>query len=58
MIRLLRDAERVPVAEVRAGTAPQGRQARVTFEGVRACAEVVVPRTVAIDGQRALASPA
>lgn len=48
-IRLLRDAERVPVAEVRAGTAPQGRQARVTFESVRACAEVVVPRTVAID---------
>ncbi|MFD9007283.1 class I SAM-dependent methyltransferase [Streptomyces sp. NPDC059582] len=49
-IRLLRDAERVPVAEVRAGTAPQGWQARVAFESVRACAEVVVPRTVAIDG--------
>ncbi|MER5598718.1 class I SAM-dependent methyltransferase [Streptomyces sp. NPDC002265] len=48
-IRLLRDAERVPVAEVRANTAPQGWQARVAFESVRACAEVVVPRTVAID---------
>ncbi|MEV7320678.1 class I SAM-dependent methyltransferase [Streptomyces sp. NPDC093970] len=48
-LRLLTDAERVPVAEVRAGTVPQGWQARVAFEGVRACAEVVVPRTCAID---------
>ncbi|MER6465458.1 class I SAM-dependent methyltransferase [Streptomyces sp. NPDC001228] len=46
---LLTDAERVPVTEVRAGTVPQGWQARVAFEGVRACAEVVVPRTSAID---------
>lgn len=35
--------------EVRAGTPPQGWQARTTYESVRACAEVVVPRTVAID---------
>lgn len=48
-LRLLRDTERVPVAEVRASSAPQGWRARVAFESVRACAEVVVPRTVAID---------
>ncbi|MFI9103248.1 class I SAM-dependent methyltransferase [Streptomyces fildesensis] len=47
--RLLRVAERAPVNEVRAGTPPQGWQARTTYESVRACAEVVVPRTVAID---------
>ncbi|WP_425825632.1 class I SAM-dependent methyltransferase [Streptomyces fractus] len=47
--RLLRDAERVPVDEVRAGTPPKDWQARMTYESVRACAEVVVPRTVAID---------
>lgn len=48
-VRLLRAAERVPVDEVRAGTVPQGWQARVAYESVRACAEVVVPRSVAID---------
>lgn len=48
-VRLLRDGERTAVDEVRAGTPPQGWQARVAYEGVRACAEVVVPRTVAID---------
>ncbi|MFE2373607.1 class I SAM-dependent methyltransferase [Streptomyces sp. NPDC059398] len=48
-VRLLRGAERVPVEQVRAGTPPQGWQARTTYESVRACAEVVVPRTVAID---------
>lgn len=48
-VRLLREAERTTVDQVRAGTPPQGWQARVTYESVRACAEVVVPRTVAID---------
>ncbi|MBK3640862.1 class I SAM-dependent methyltransferase [Streptomyces sp. MBT33] len=48
-VRLLRDGERTTVDEVRAGTPPQGWQARVAYEGVRACAEVVVPRTIAID---------
>lgn len=48
-IALLRDDERVPVEQVRAGTAPKGWGERVPFEMVRACAEIVVPRTVAID---------
>ncbi|MFF8988376.1 class I SAM-dependent methyltransferase [Streptomyces sp. NPDC014983] len=48
-VRLLRAAERTPVAEVRAGTPPQGWQARTVYEGVRACAEIAVARTVAID---------
>ncbi|MEW2132701.1 class I SAM-dependent methyltransferase [Streptomyces sp. NPDC005435] len=47
--RLLREAERVPVDEVRAGAPPEGWRARAAYESVRACAEVVVPRTVAID---------
>ncbi|MFF4516941.1 class I SAM-dependent methyltransferase [Streptomyces mirabilis] len=48
-VRLLRPSERAPVDEVRAGTPSTGWKARATYEGVRACAEVVVPRTVAID---------
>ena len=48
-VRLLREAERAVVDQVRAGTPPQGWQARLAYEGVRACAEVVVPRTVAVD---------
>ncbi|MFF8866172.1 class I SAM-dependent methyltransferase [Streptomyces sp. NPDC015139] len=47
--RLLRDAERAVVDQVRAGTPPQGWRERTMYESVRACAEVVVPRTVAID---------
>ena len=46
---LLRVAERKPVDEVRANTPPQSWQERIVYESVRACAEVVVPRTVAID---------
>ncbi|MEU4038910.1 class I SAM-dependent methyltransferase [Streptomyces collinus] len=46
---LLRDAERGPVDEVRADSAPQGWHQRTRYESVRACAEVVVPRTIAID---------
>ena len=48
-VRLLRAEERTRVDEVRAGTPPQGWQARTAYESVRACAEVVGPRTVAID---------
>ncbi|MFE9499454.1 class I SAM-dependent methyltransferase [Streptomyces collinus] len=47
--QLLYDAEREPVDEVRADSAPKGWQERTRYESVRACAEVVVPRTVAID---------
>jgi methyltransferase (TIGR00027 family) len=46
---LLTDEERTPVAQVRAGKPPPGWAARAEFELVRATAEVVVPRTVAID---------
>jgi methyltransferase (TIGR00027 family) len=46
---MLREDERVPVEQVRAGTPPRGWARRVEFEMVRACAEVIVPRTVAID---------
>jgi methyltransferase (TIGR00027 family) len=46
---LLRDDERVPVEQVRAGAAPKGWGARIPFEMVRACAEIMVPRTIAID---------
>ncbi|QHC29190.1 class I SAM-dependent methyltransferase [Streptomyces sp. HF10] len=48
-VRLLRAEERARVDEVRAGTPPQGWRARTAYESVRACAEVVGPRTVAID---------
>ncbi|MFI7387298.1 class I SAM-dependent methyltransferase [Streptomyces sp. NPDC049813] len=48
-VRLLRAEERVPVDEVRAGTAPASWHARLVYETVRASAEVVAPRTVAID---------
>lgn len=48
-VRLLRTAERVPVDQVRAGTPPEGWRARMAYESVRASAEVVVARTVAID---------
>ncbi|MGW0798985.1 class I SAM-dependent methyltransferase [Streptomyces sp. NPDC002692] len=48
-VRLLRAEERRPVDEVRANTPPSGWRERTGYESVRACAEVVVPRTVAID---------
>lgn len=47
--RLLRSDEREIVDEVRRGTPPTGWRQRTTYESVRACAEVVAPRTVAID---------
>lgn len=46
---MLRADERVPVEQVRTGTPPRGARDRLGFETVRASAEVVVPRTVAID---------
>ena len=49
-MELLRNDERVTAQQVRAGVPPSsGWQERVQFEMVRASAEVVVPRTVAID---------
>jgi methyltransferase (TIGR00027 family) len=55
---MLRTDERVPVEQLRAGTAPRGARERLDFETVRASAEVVVPRTVAIDeAVQALAAP-
>ena len=46
---MLRPDERVPVDQVRADARPDGAAARVGYEMVRATAEAVVPRTVAID---------
>jgi methyltransferase (TIGR00027 family) len=55
---MLRGDERVPVEQVRAGSPPRGARERLDFETVRASAEVVVPRTVAIDeAVRARAAP-
>ncbi|MFE4720779.1 class I SAM-dependent methyltransferase [Streptomyces sp. NPDC056453] len=48
-MQLLRAEERTPVDAVRAGVPPQGRPARTRYESVRACAEVMVARTGAID---------
>ena len=46
---LLRDDERVPVDRVRTGVQQKGWGERVEFEMVPASAEVMVPRTIAID---------
>src|SRR6185437_7920107 len=55
---MLRRDERVAVEQVRADAVPSGVAARVEYEMVKASAEVVVPRTVAIDqAVRAWASP-
>lgn len=48
-IRLLRAAEREAVDWVRDDAAPQSWRHRVDYETVRACADMIVPRTVAID---------
>ena len=48
-LELLTYAEREPVEQVRAERPPAGWSARGTYESVRACAEILVPRTVAID---------
>ncbi|SED32462.1 methyltransferase, TIGR00027 family [Streptomyces misionensis] len=48
-VRLLRDAERASVDEVRTGTPPKAWRERTAYEKVRACGELLVPRTVAID---------
>jgi methyltransferase (TIGR00027 family) len=46
---LLRPDEREPVQWVRDGAVPRTWRQRVDYEAVRAAAELVVPRTVAID---------
>jgi methyltransferase (TIGR00027 family) len=48
-MRLLRDDERRPVETVRGGVPPRRFPDRMEFERLRASAEVMVPRTVAID---------
>jgi methyltransferase (TIGR00027 family) len=47
--RLLTEDERVPVRQVLDGAPPPGWSERITYESVRASAEVMVPRTVEID---------
>lgn len=47
--RLLRPDEREAVERVRDGAAPREWRQRVDYETVRAAAELMVPRTVAID---------
>jgi len=48
-VELLYADERAVVEQVRRGAVPQGWSDRVAYESVAACAEVVVPRTAAID---------
>jgi methyltransferase (TIGR00027 family) len=47
--RLLRADELVPVDQTRADELPSDWRQRMAVESVRACAEVMVPRTVAVD---------
>jgi methyltransferase (TIGR00027 family) len=54
---LLRQDERAPVESVRRGEPPKGWGDRLAYEQLRATAEVMVPRTVAID-EAVRASPA
>jgi methyltransferase (TIGR00027 family) len=46
---LLRADEQAPVRHVRDGEPPKGWGLRMEYEMVRGCAEVIIPRTVAID---------
>jgi methyltransferase (TIGR00027 family) len=48
-LTLLHEQERAAVRQVRLGQPPSGWAPRMEFESVRATAEVIVPRTVAID---------
>jgi methyltransferase (TIGR00027 family) len=48
-LALLRGAERDMVRRVRDGTPPAGWKARIEYEMVRGSAEILVPRTIAID---------
>lgn len=48
-MRLLREDERGSVLRARSGAAPKAWRDRIEFEMLRANAEVMVPRTVAID---------
>jgi methyltransferase (TIGR00027 family) len=55
--RLLRPDELVAVEQVRRGQPPSAASDRFRYEWVRRCAEVVVPRTVAIDDAVTDAAP-
>ena len=55
---MLTDAERVPVEQVRSGVVPKTARERVNFEMVRACGELMAPRTIAIDDAIRDRSPA
>ena len=57
-LRMLTDAERVPVEQVRSGVVPKTARERVNFEMVRACGELMAPRTIAIDDAISDRSPA
>ncbi|WP_163553807.1 class I SAM-dependent methyltransferase [Candidatus Frankia alpina] len=57
-LAFLLPAERGIVEQVRSGTTPAGWGPRLAFEMVRACAEVMAPRTVAIDDAVRQALPA
>jgi len=46
---MLTDAERAPVDMARSGVVPKTAGERVDFEMVRACGELMAPRTIAID---------
>ncbi|MEU4215204.1 class I SAM-dependent methyltransferase [Actinoplanes sp. NPDC026623] len=48
-MELLRPQERIAVESARGGVAPQGWTDRMDFESMNAMAEVIAPRTVAID---------
>lgn len=48
-VTMLRDDERIPVEQVRRGMPPRGWAERIDYESVSACAELMVPRTIAID---------
>ena len=48
-LALLRPDERQPVLQVRDGQPPAGWAERMDYESVRVCAEMMAPRTVAID---------
>src|SRR4051794_9741484 len=46
---MLTDVERVPMEQARTGVVPGNARDRVNFEMVRACGELMAPRTIAID---------
>jgi methyltransferase (TIGR00027 family) len=55
---MLAEAERVPVEQVQSAVVPRTAGERVNFEMVRACGELMAPRTIAIDDAIRDRSPA